>query len=341
MLQHLALIASGLSLRDTASYGAGLRKFHVFCDIFSVPEAQRLPASFALIHSFVLWAASDPSPNDIALAGDVPFEPVAGTTIRKYMSAVRAWHLAQGWTPPLSSDELIRINWSLRGLENQQAQRRKRPLRPPITIHMLATLKQELDLTHSWDACVWAAACCAFWGLMRFGEVTVKSRAAFTPGKCLARKHMVSATDIDGRPYIRLDLPSAKTAAPGEIQSVWLVREGTLCPLEALRNLLHVCPAGDDDPLFSWIDAGGAARPLTIEPAMNTINNILVRHGWGTKFGHSFRIGGASFYLAQGVSTDIVRIAGRWRSMAYEAYIRSFEQVSSRHLANIASRYGL
>ena len=111
-----------------------------------------------------------------------------------------------------------------------------------------------------------------------------------------------------------------------------LVEEGTLCPLHALRNLLQVCPARGDDPLFSWIDTTGQVRPLTTERALNTINNILVRHGWGTKFGHSFRIGGASFYLSQGVSTDIVRIA---------AYIRSFEQVSSRHLANLGHRYGL
>ena len=38
-------------------------------------------------------------------------------------------------------------------------------------------------------------------------------------------------------------------------------------------------------------------------------------------FGHSFRIGGALFYLAQGVNPKIVRIAGRWKSLAYQAYI--------------------
>ncbi|KII82965.1 hypothetical protein PLICRDRAFT_65282, partial [Plicaturopsis crispa FD-325 SS-3] len=50
-----------------------------------------------------------------------------------------------------------------------------------------------------------------------------------------------------------------------------------------------------------------------------------------------FRIGGASFYLAQGVTPDIVRLAGRWRSLAFEAYIRAFEQVASRHLVNFTS----
>ncbi|KZT25238.1 hypothetical protein NEOLEDRAFT_1204359, partial [Neolentinus lepideus HHB14362 ss-1] len=64
LIRHLADIASRASLRDAASYGAGLRKFHLFCDIFSVPEVARLPASFALLHSFVLWAVTDPDPSD-------------------------------------------------------------------------------------------------------------------------------------------------------------------------------------------------------------------------------------------------------------------------------------
>jgi hypothetical protein len=48
---------------------------------------------------------------------------------------------------------------------------------------------------------------------------------------------------------------------------------------------------------------------------------ILSAWGWGTAFGHSFRIGGASFFLVQGVNPEIVCLAGRWKSLAYEAYI--------------------
>jgi hypothetical protein len=50
----IAALASRSSLRDMASYGSGLRKFHIFCDIFTIPESDRLPASFPLLHSFVL-----------------------------------------------------------------------------------------------------------------------------------------------------------------------------------------------------------------------------------------------------------------------------------------------
>ncbi|KAF8579637.1 hypothetical protein K439DRAFT_1359204 [Ramaria rubella] len=45
--------------------------------------------------------------------------------------------------------------------------------------------------------------------------------------------------------------------------------------------------------------------------AIDNINCILSTLGWSNTFGHSFRIGGVSFYLAQKVDPEIVRLAGQ------------------------------
>ncbi|KAH8092567.1 hypothetical protein BXZ70DRAFT_897984, partial [Cristinia sonorae] len=87
--------------------------------------------------------------------------------------------------------------------------------------------------------------------------------------------------------------------------------------------------------LFSWRDRHGNICPLVRDAALARINSIYESHNIGTAFGHSFRIGGASFYLAQKVDPEIVRISGRWKSLAYQTYIRAFEQISSRHLAGL------
>ncbi|KAG1879815.1 hypothetical protein F4604DRAFT_1579266, partial [Suillus subluteus] len=65
-------------------YGAGICKFHLFCDIFSIHEPDQLPASFELLHSFALWATSDPTSDCIApgVAASVPFEPVSITVVQ-------------------------------------------------------------------------------------------------------------------------------------------------------------------------------------------------------------------------------------------------------------------
>jgi len=181
-------------------------------------------------------------------------------------------------------------------------------------------------------------ATCAFWGMMRFGEISVKLRKDFDGQKHLKRSDALLGFDLDNRRYARLDLPTAKTAAMGEIQSVFVTTQkaSSLCPIEALENMAKVTPAGPSDPLFCWRDNHGDIRPITKDAALSRINTILQAWGWGTAFGHSFRIGGASFYLAQKIDPEVVRIAGHWKSLAYETYIRAFELVANRHMGNIS-----
>ncbi len=340
VLRHIDALATRASLcpTTTSSYGAALRKFHIFCDIFSVPEQSRLPASFSILKSFVLWASTDPEHHNSFFLGGHIFEPVAVDTARKYLSAVGTWHIAQGWPSPLTDSDHKCIEFTLRGLARIQGGSRHKPPRPPVTLWMLAALHAVLDLTDPFDAAIWAAASCALWGMMRFGEVTVASRRAFTGALHLKWSDALMGRDLDNKPYAKLCLPAAKTAKPGEIQEVFLAQQGDLCPILALQNLAKVVPAGPADPLFSWRDSHGDIRPLVRDAALHRINSIFIALGYGTSFGHSFRIGGASYYLAQNVSPEIVRIAGRWKSLAYEAYIRAFEQVVSRHMGNIASR---
>ena len=72
-----------------------------------------------------------------------------------------------------------------------------------------------------------------------------------------------------------LDLPTTKTTKPGKIQSVFLVTQHGLCPLEALKNLTSVVPAMADDPLFSWWDNNRDICPMVKLQAMEHVNNIL------------------------------------------------------------------
>ena len=91
--------------------------------------------------------------------------------------------------------------------------------------------------------------------------------------------------------------------------------------------------SGLDDLLFPRRDRDGNTRPLVKKATMDRVNEVLTRAGSSSTFGHSFRIGGASGYPAQKVDPEMVRIAGQWKSLAYEVHIRSLEQVISKHLA--------
>ena len=93
---------------------------------------------------------------------------------------------------------------------------------------MLHALKASLNLNDSFEACIWAMASCAYWGMMRFGEVSVQSRASFNGAKHLKRSDVCFDRDLNGKRYARLDLPSVKTAVTGKIQSVFLVEHSRI-----------------------------------------------------------------------------------------------------------------
>jgi hypothetical protein len=139
LLCHFAQLAIQASLQDPGSYGSGLHRFHIFCNVFSIPQPARLPASTKLIYSFLLWAVSNPDPSDPLVQDGTLFEMVSIATARKYMSAIRAWHIAQNWPPPLSEASTALILAGIRGMDNIQAGSRHHPMCPPITLVMMHT----------------------------------------------------------------------------------------------------------------------------------------------------------------------------------------------------------
>ena len=188
------------------------------------------------------------------------------------------------------------------------------------------------------DAFIWAMALCAFWGMMHFKEVSITTWGAISKVKNLTCKDAHFGCDQNSKPYACLNLPSSKTAKPSEIQSIFLIFQEGLCPVNALQNLATVFPAGPDDPLFSWHDKHRAVHPIVKSKAINCINSIIRAWGWGTTFDHSFHINGASYYLLQKVSPEIVWITVCWKSLAYKVYIRAFKQVASHHLGGLLTQ---
>jgi hypothetical protein len=118
--------------------------------------------------------------------------------------------------------------------------------------------------------------------MMRFDKVSVESQAAFDPARRLTRKGVYLGCDLPGKLYARLDLPSTKTAKPGEIQSAFLVTEGLLCPIAALCNLASAVSALPNDPLFSWQDSAGefglwsSSKPSSKSTAPQRRGSILL-----------------------------------------------------------------
>ncbi|EJD33460.1 hypothetical protein AURDEDRAFT_47802, partial [Auricularia subglabra TFB-10046 SS5] len=74
--------------------------------------------------------------------------------------------------------------------------------------------------------------------------------------------------------------------------------------------------------LFAYRDGDDAVVALTKNAFLSRLNEIWAAAGMQRVSGHCFRIGGTTALLRMGVDTDVVKVAGRWKSDAFLRYWR-------------------
>ena len=95
--------------------------------------------------------------------------------------------------------------------------------------------------------------------------------------------------------------------------------DGDLCRVAALLSYIAE-PGLEAGPLFRFRDK----RPLTRQALVNEVHSALRHAGIDpTPYsGHSFRIRATTTAAAAGIEDAVIKILGRWRSNAYQAYIK-------------------
>jgi hypothetical protein len=123
---------------------------------------------------------------------------------------------------------------------------------------------------------------------------------------------------------------------PGECQFLRLRPvNNLLCPVEAIKRRLIVCKKFGLKTLFSYQEEGTGPMHLTKDTATRILGAAWASGGITSISGHSFRVGGASFRAAVGVSTQEICLIGRWISNCYKLYIRPYSQEEVEESANL------
>ncbi|KAJ7112064.1 hypothetical protein C8R43DRAFT_1138992 [Mycena crocata] len=277
------------------NYGYAVDRFLAFCAQEKIPIRFQLPADEFVLCAF---AASGAGIH-------------AGSTARNNIAALKAWHVAQGQTWKGSS----RLHYVLAGVENLAPETSKRPPRPPINAEMLRVLYNGLDFTYPRDVAIFAAACVAFWGQCRLGEILPDS----TTEPALMHKPT------------RAQLPSQQKS--GE-DVVLVAQNDPINPEIALHAHLKINNLPANLPLFAY-RTGAGVEILTRAKFLLRCNQIWSKAGYPHTTGHSFRIGGTTELLLAGVAPDVVKALGRWSSDAFHRYWRSLEDLAPIHAAHI------
>ncbi|KAF8147555.1 DNA breaking-rejoining enzyme [Mycena galopus ATCC 62051] len=300
-LQH------GWAEATLANYGNTMDRFIAFCTTEGVPSDLQLPADEFVLCAF---AASGAGVH-------------ASSTARNNIAALKAWHVVQGIEWRGGS----RLHYVLTGVEKLAPESSKRPPRPPINATMLRILYEGLDLSDPRDIAVFAAACVAFWGQCRLGELLPNSRLP-TASKFLPTRNNISRSPRNKR-STTIRLPRTKTKINGE-DVVLVTQSAPIDPRVALEMHLLANKGDPSSTLFTYITNTGPTI-LTKSKFLQRCNEIWDKAGYPHTTGHSFRISGTTELLLAGVAPDVVKAMGRWSSDAFHKYWRSLEDLAPIH----------
>jgi len=290
-----------------------------FLTAYNIVESAVFPLRDDFLSHWALWLANEGKPY---------------STITNYFYDLAAYQVAHWRGPALRRNTLPLFDAILKTIRAKPPPAVHPPLdRRPITRHHLHIIRSSLNISTPLDATIWAAACSAFYGLMRVGEFTTRDGMPFDPSWQARRRDFQRGWDSAAmRPFWSFRLPRTKTGAPG---NVFLGFSGEFdCPCSALDNMFRICPGRIDDPAFCI-----GPLPLRRSTFISAVRKPLAGPRLSSGIhGHSFRIGGATLLAAAGYPDHIIQLAGRWQSSVFVRYIRQLDQLLPQTVATLATR---
>jgi hypothetical protein len=312
-------LENSLSAGTLSNYGSGLAHWHSWCDARSISEEGRLPASANHLSLFIAYLSR-----------------TAPSRIPNTLSALHHWHDLNGQQWCGNDPFVLKIRHSaLAHLPPPTSL----STRPPVLPQHLIALRENLDFNNTFDSAVFVVATCAFWGVCRLGELTVPSISAFDPSIHVTRNCNLSFSDTSSYPRsAKFSLPWTKTEkSSGTTVSITAI-PGPLCPVVALRH--HLLSNSDLPPsahFFAYKTSKGFL-PMVKKSFLDRCTNIFRSAGLATVHGHSFRIGGATEHLRRGLPVDLLKIQGRWKSDAFQRYLRRTDEILSMNIVDLDVR---
>jgi hypothetical protein len=296
----------GLAQSTRKQYAGGVSAFLSFCDESSIPDHLRLPANEFLLCAFAASKAGRQGRQ----------------SVRNAMSGLRAWHIEQG----VQWNGRLQLQYVLTGV-GRRAPPPQQP-RAPVTKPMLCLLAERLDRRSTRDLCVLAAATVAFWTQSRLGELLMESAANGERMHVPSRRHLAAPSTTRGSR--KLTYPWTKTKREKGDEVFILRQTGPTDPISNLDEHLRASVLPHDELLFSYA-VDGQAVVLTKAKFLQRCNEIWQGAGYPRRTGHSFRIGGMTELLSEGVDPKVVQKMGRWSSDTFLRYWRNLDHIVPLH----------
>jgi hypothetical protein len=247
---------------------------------------------------------------------------ISSKSLRKYIYGLKAWHVYHNVTFPIGNK--TRIDLMLKASSREDKRAVKVPQKSPVMFWHLSHLWSSLVHGDDFDKAVLDMAVVAFWGLARLAELTYTAKkGVISFVNLLLTSDVTLGADAVFAKTATLTLRGTKTGLPGHPQLITLAKQRhALCPVLAIKRRLSAAE-GTRTSLFGY-GSGETRRHLTRSWAVARLEAVLLSGGYTGLKGHSFRVGGASFREAFGMSHPDICLLGRWKLSCYSLYLRKY-----------------
>lgn len=324
MKRHL--LSGGWAQSTLESYNAGINKFEKFTLETGRTRKDMLPAEEETIYDFVVWMGRKPGQTEKEQKEQ---QKISASTIEKYLTAVKCWHLFHGEPFPKLHDHKLKLLMKVAKKGDAELVDIRKEQKKPVLLSHLEKLVYTLTSGDRRDQAVLTVALVAFWGMARLGELVSDNKT----------KRMPKLRDLtwgkDGE-TLAIALVQAKTARPGQLQFLHLTRRYSLLdPVGAIRRLVDNNATGNNDSIFSYLNEKGTRMTLSKSTTLQ-----VLKKSWGNDrlTGHSFRVGGASLRWNEGTSIPTIQNIGRWESKAYQLYLRTYTTEEKKETREVWER---
>jgi integrase len=295
------LLGHAIAEKTKSGYMSAARRFIAFT------EANSIEAPFPLDDHVLMGFVA---------ALSLEAKPLAPRTVKTYLCGLKHWHrLACGTVFTMSP----RLELLIKGYSRQLA-RGRRP-RLAVTTAILHGLKPLINLETPQGKILWAVLTVGVFGLLRLGEILdllfsdISFEVSAHTTTCMVVNIKKSKTD-QFRKGARVRVFMLPDTA------------SDICPVRAMRAWLSVrSPTTPGISLWQRPPAKKLTRADVVDPLQELVRRFALANGldWDpSQFsGHSLRRGGASGLFAAGVSAEIIRIMGRWKSECYKLYLET------------------
>jgi hypothetical protein len=273
--------------------------FRQFCRYFRLSSLPASTRTICLYAEFLARKFNDPG------------------TIRGYINGARVLHT-------LHCLDTAQFQHQCVGLVLRGIARKKRHIPQPslpIGPHILSQIKRVLDAQSAFDR--------TFFCMCAFGIFLVLRKSNYMPDSIQSfdsSKQLIGEDLEFAQSSILVNFKWSKTLQFGgrEHKVPLLAFPGSpICPVQAFKDMCQIVPFSPKGPLFK-VKKGESWVPVTYPQFQKKLKHVLAQVGLepAAYSSHGLRRGGASFMASCGVSKEVIKLVGDWRSDAVDKYVQ-------------------